>query len=355
MPGSSLPFHTFPPDLEARYLQRTATALRPKTRTIGYLLAACVVAFGAYDYYLRAATAPLALTLRILAAVVVLAVLEWVSRREVTPWLFRICLAIITVAVIACASAALLISGAKTDAVVISICLMSTGFALFHLRVREGLLVMVGMNLAAITCLVLVIGPGHDLPLALTGICIGAFVVLVGGSHLESVLRSLFLLETAAAEEARRDPLTGVLNRRAIETTLETDWDRGTASLIMIDLDHFKHVNDSLGHGVGDDVLRACAEAWGTSVRDGDLLGRLGGEEFFFVLPRTDADEARAIAERLRASTESLEVGGVEGRLTASFGVVEWRPDEPWEDALRRADRALYLAKDSGRNRVIAA
>lgn len=352
----SQPFHTFPPDLEARYLQRTARALRPKTRTIQYLLAACVVAAGAYDYSLRAATAPQALTFRILAAVVVLAVLEWASRRrEVTPWVFRICLAIITVAVIAGATAALLVSGAKIEMVVTTTCLLSTGFALVHLRAREGLLLMVGANLATIACLVLVIGPGFDLSFALTNTIFGAFVVLVGGSHLESVLRSLFLLETAAAEEARRDPLTGVLNRRAIETTLETDWDRGTAALIMIDLDHFKHVNDTLGHGVGDDVLRACAEAWGTSVRDGDLLGRLGGDEFFFVLPRTSADQARAIAERLRASTESIDVGGVEGRLTASFGVVEWSPDERWEDALRRADRALYRAKDSGHNRVIAA
>jgi diguanylate cyclase (GGDEF)-like protein len=352
----SQPFHTFPPDLEALYLQRTASALGPKTRTIQYLLAGCVVAAGVYDYSLRAATAPLALTFRILAAVVVLAVLEWaIRRRVVTPWVFRIFMAIITVAVIAGVTAAMLVSGAKIEIVVTMICLLSTGFGLVNLRVQEGLLVMVGTNLAAIACLVLVIGPGFDIPFALTNTLFGAFVVLVGGSHIESALRGLFLLETAAADEARRDPLTGVLNRRAIETTLKTDWDRGTAALIMIDLDHFKHVNDTFGHGVGDDVLRACAEAWGTSVRDGDLLGRLGGEEFFFVLPRTSADEARVIAERLRASTEALDVGGVGGWLTASFGVVEWSPDELWGDALRRADRALYMAKDSGRNRVIAA
>ncbi len=159
--------------------------------------------------------------------------------------------------------------------------------------------------------------------------------------------------------EASRDPLTGLLNRRAIEAVL-----RGMAAseddyaLLFLDVDHFKQVNDTLGHDAGDDVLRLVAETLAGSARSGDLIGRLGGEEFVVVLPGAGTNEACAVAERCLASIATASrAPGSQAPVTVSGGVAVACGDErePWERVLERADRALYDAKAQGRNRVVLA
>jgi two-component system, cell cycle response regulator len=162
-------------------------------------------------------------------------------------------------------------------------------------------------------------------------------------------------------EMALHDPLTGLNNRRFLERRLpamiEAARRRGLALTMMIlDVDHFKRVNDTYGHEVGDRVLRGFAAQLRDIVRAGDLLCRLGGEEFVVVTPGCDAAEAARLAERARKTTEGWEfaIGGAVGAvsITVSIGVAEWR--ETWDSAelYRRADRALYLSKAAGRNRV---
>ncbi len=165
-------------------------------------------------------------------------------------------------------------------------------------------------------------------------------------------------------EEARRDALTGVHNRGHFDEVFEKEFLRAKESgwplsIGFLDLDHFKAVNDSHGHPVGDVVLAAVGTALSEQLRYGDVVARYGGEEFVFILPGTPQAEAKSIAERIRSaideSTYEFESGETV-RVTASIGVATYRPGESAHETagqlLREADQALYRAKDQGRNRV---
>ena len=167
-------------------------------------------------------------------------------------------------------------------------------------------------------------------------------------------------LEFLRAEElrsiSRTDLLTGLPNRRAFEEQLEDAISRcdrhdEMAALIMVDIDHFKDVNDQYGHEVGDRVLAEFAERIREAIRQSDRPARWGGEEFAVVLPLTRIGEAIEMADRLRGRIADRPFAG-SGELSASFGVTALKPDDDIEDAVLRADRALYAAKRLGRNRV---
>jgi len=159
----------------------------------------------------------------------------------------------------------------------------------------------------------------------------------------------------------RHDPLTDVLNRRALSEAIDTEHarlQRGKPyALVMIDMDRFKQLNDSLGHAAGDAALQRLVEVLKPCVREVDALGRLGGEEFCVLLPLTDIAGAALVAERMRLNLEESEFlwQGQSWPLTASFGIAEAEPGDISADAvLSRADRAMYLAKAQGRNVVQA-
>lgn len=124
-------------------------------------------------------------------------------------------------------------------------------------------------------------------------------------------------------------------------------------AVLLLDLDHFKQINDTHGHGKGDEVLAAVGDVLSSNVRASDVAGRYGGEEFLALLPGTDRAGALVIAEKLRVAIEGINVPGVSRVVTASFGVAVL-PDEAGEpdELVRVADRALYTAKANGRNRV---
>jgi len=151
------------------------------------------------------------------------------------------------------------------------------------------------------------------------------------------------------------DVLTGIPNRRALEQFIADRFSREMGqpfSLIMADIDHFKKVNDTYGHQVGDVVLASFGKILSGSTRSRDMCGRYGGEEFLVAMPGTGVKEAAEVAERIRSEIERSELGEHRLRITASFGVAEAKGEEDWEGLVRRTDEALYLAKDSGRNRV---
>jgi diguanylate cyclase (GGDEF)-like protein len=156
---------------------------------------------------------------------------------------------------------------------------------------------------------------------------------------------------------AQTDALTGLLNRRAFEEILRRELVRcersgGVMGLLLIDLDYFKQVNDSLGHFAGDDVLRRIATALRDSTRPSDVVARYGGEEFVVLLRNAALEESRVAAERIRQRIAN--VGGMPGsvNLTASIGVAVSEPRETTTDFLLRADEALYRSKREGRNQV---
>jgi diguanylate cyclase (GGDEF)-like protein/PAS domain S-box-containing protein len=182
---------------------------------------------------------------------------------------------------------------------------------------------------------------------------IGIVTDITERKRMESRLRHL----------ATTDDLTGCLNRRAFFSSAEQEMERaarygGFVSVLMIDLDHFKQVNDRFGHAAGDRALKAAAAAIRANLREIDCFGRLGGEEFAAMLPETPLAGALMVAERLREAVAAVAVPLDDGetlRLTVSLGVAERTADETAVDQLlARADTALYRAKAAGRNQVLA-
>jgi len=162
-------------------------------------------------------------------------------------------------------------------------------------------------------------------------------------------------------ELAFRDGLTGIFNRRYFESKITQELDRAARysnalSLLMIDIDHFKDVNDEFGHLLGDEVLRQVSTIFTTQVRKVDFVCRYGGEEFAIIAPQTPGDNAVSIAEKLRRKISSWHFPGVPRSITVSIGVAEFPQHGKSRDSLvRAADAALYLAKQKGRNRVQSA
>lgn len=155
---------------------------------------------------------------------------------------------------------------------------------------------------------------------------------------------------------ATTDSLTGTLNRRTFERLLEGELARvrryhAPLALIMCDIDHFKQVNDTFGHGTGDTVIRAVADLVKGNIRSADVFARWGGEEFMILAPQSDAEQARVVAEKLRQAIAAATFGTA-GHVTVSFGVTVCAPEDDSNTFLKRVDDALYNAKAKGRNRV---
>ncbi|NSZ87618.1 GGDEF domain-containing protein (plasmid) [Agrobacterium tumefaciens] len=151
------------------------------------------------------------------------------------------------------------------------------------------------------------------------------------------------------------DHLTNVLNRRGFEERIAGQFRKGAHALLLCDIDKFKGINDKHGHDVGDIVLKAVARQLDRCIRKGDIVGRLGGEEFAVFLPNTSAREAQECAERLRLAIQVCEFEELDiPPVTASFGAGSLNPGESWIALYKRVDALLYEAKRSGRNRTIS-
>jgi diguanylate cyclase (GGDEF)-like protein len=160
---------------------------------------------------------------------------------------------------------------------------------------------------------------------------------------------------------ASHDELTRLYNRRAFTelgmAALGTAARQGhMISMLLIDIDHFKAVNDTLGHEAGDRALFAVAATLAGACRRTDIIGRHGGEEFCIVCPDTTADEAMRLGDRLLREVEAIAPpAGLARGFSISIGIVTAIGDEAWDTLLQKADRALYIAKETGRNRAVAA
>lgn len=176
------------------------------------------------------------------------------------------------------------------------------------------------------------------------------------GAHAAAALENARLFEMTQ-QLAHQDGLTQLLNRRRFMELARKEFERTRRhhhplSVVMFDVDHFKAVNDTYGHGVGDDVLRGVAQACAAQLRQTDLLARYGGEEFVALLPDTDLHAAREVARRLREHVEKLQPHP-QVRVTISLGVASYQAQASLEALLENADQALYHAKNGGRNRVV--
>jgi diguanylate cyclase (GGDEF)-like protein len=199
-----------------------------------------------------------------------------------------------------------------------------------------------------------------DLAYITLTLLLGNLVGILSSVHLFTYRRRQFVAQREIERLATIDGLTQVLNHRHFRERLEQEFQRfrryGHAlSLLWVDLDYFKRINDTYGHLAGDAVLREFALLAGTLKRESDELGRLGGEEFALLLPETALSAAQAVAERLRERSAQLSVPFSESAIhfTASIGIAEARAsDTSADDLMHRADQALYRAKQYGRNQT---
>ena len=182
------------------------------------------------------------------------------------------------------------------------------------------------------------------------------------GDHVASVMTRV-LIHQKTKNLAFTDELTGVFNRRYFNQRYAREIGRAKRynrrlSALMIDIDHFKQYNDTLGHIMGDQVLRQMAEIFENNIRKADVISRYGGEEFVIILPEIDAARAVVVAEKLRTVVENSNFPGIEklpaGKITISIGVASFPQDgSAPAEVLNEADKALYVAKKMGRNRVV--
>lgn len=244
-------------------------------------------------------------------------------------------------------------------------------FGAFRLNLRGFL--RIGLYTAVCYCLLMValMHRGVAFDWHVEAIRAPAFFVLIGGvsmlglemSRLRDVLqernRDLQVALERIQQLAITDELTGLYNRRFANDVLDQQKalaDRGTYDFVLclIDLDFFKHVNDAYGHAGGDSVLRQLGQILQRVVRDVDFVARLGGEEFLLVLSNTNEAGAMHAMERLREILRTTEWEGFSQlRLTLSVGISRYISPEPWQTTMQRGDRALYQAKDQGRDRVV--
>lgn len=209
-------------------------------------------------------------------------------------------------------------------------------------------------------------GTENPLNVALVATVAMAFILAMGGT-VHRMRRQTFLVHLRLREAnaqlkelARTDPLTGCANRRRFFELGRIEHERShryrrPLTVLFMDIDYFKSVNDRYGHAVGDQVLAAVAAAAGNELRTSDLLGRLGGEEFVILLPETDAAGGRIVAEQLRRRIGATVIAAEQGpvTVTASFGIADnsFRPAD-FDSLVSAADKALYEAKHLGRNRI---
>ncbi len=197
----------------------------------------------------------------------------------------------------------------------------------------------------------------HDSQGVVSGL-IGAILDITERKLAEAEVQKL---QEQLREQTLHDPLTGLYNRRYLEESMAREITRAErygqpVGIVMCDLDHFKLVNDTYGHLVGDEVLKVFAELLKTHSRESDIVCRFGGEEFLLLLPDMPPDIAYQRAEELRAALAAQQIGKSAIRVTASFGVAAFPMDGKTQDALISAvDAAMYQAKETGRNRVVVA
>jgi diguanylate cyclase (GGDEF)-like protein len=178
----------------------------------------------------------------------------------------------------------------------------------------------------------------------------------------QSQLIEIGLLQSKLREQAIRDPLTNLFNRRYLEETLDHEIARASREgysigIMMIDLDHFKKVNDTYGHEAGDNVLKAIATTLSVETRRGDFACRYGGEEFVIVMPNMDSHVAYERAEKLRNTLNSLYIpyGIYSLTITISMGIASYPANGlTRETILRAADKAMYAAKEAGRDHILS-
>ena len=351
----------FSPADEQRYLERGSRELLAKLRWAFLVGAVLFLAFTGLDYQLDPENMGRNMSVRLLAVGAFLA-LHLLARWG--PAQARVELLLLAGVGVGAASVTRLSVGLRFGEMLAvgSLLLMVVMLAALVTSLRHAL-TSYGLLLTVVNVLGLVFGASSLFFFAVDVFLIsGAAAGVILAALSERLARRTFRLELELEVLATRDSLTGAHNRRSFLRQAGHEIDRARrgarpVSLLMVDIDRFKSINDTHGHPVGDEVIRTLARTCQETLRSVDVLGRLGGEEFAIILPETGAEGALRVAERLRQTlAETLvSVGEKALTFTVSVGVAEWLPGEGLDQLLSRGDQALYAAKNTGRNKVCAA
>jgi diguanylate cyclase (GGDEF)-like protein len=354
----------FTPPLEAQFRATRRAAIADVNRTTYWLVAGLVMVFSAWDWFVDPAGWRTAFAIRLAGALVILACGYAQRASAGARWATAIAYVRFNASVLAVSGALTVVANGWVVGLagLVAVILSGPYIALDRrnlLALNAGALVAIGLVLAF---------AGLDRFTIVNASIFVALAVAVSsllGRVFEVSNRRAFALEQELTREARTDALTGQYNRRAMEeigtaAVAHARLERSPLAVVIADVDHFKQVNDAHGHAAGDRAIRAVAERLRAAMREGDALGRWGGEEFLAILPGATPAQAEAVAERMRLAVASQPIeGDAPIHATISLGVAVLAPDdaspEPWARLLRDADTAMYGAKAAGRNRTIVA
>ena len=351
----------FPPAVEAEFRRTRITGLAEVNANSFWTIAIALLAFGMWDAYADPEHWPAAFRVRIVGAVMIVATGLFQKMPGRAHWLpFMAKIRLVTAVVTALLAATMLDRGYGFGVAGAAALILTGPYS--AIDVRD----LLAINVVLVIALAVVLFAVSLDPFDAIGTAV--FVLLAIASSLllgrvaEASHRREFVLELEARRDARTDALTGLDNRRAMEERGPIELKRAQrsgapVSVILCDVDHFKSINDRYGHVGGDTVLRTVATNLRGALRETDVLGRWGGEEFMAVLVDTDSLVARHVAERMRAAIARTTFDGLPEGTTISLGVATQHtvasPASAWDSIVKEADMLLYQAKKEGRNRVI--
>ena len=352
----------FEPQLEARFRAARSADLIALNIDTFWSIAVIVLAFGVWDMFVDPAHWAEALRVRAAGAGVVVATGLFQKLPGKAHWMPLMARVRLVVAIVASIAAAATLDRGYGFGVAGVVAIILIG-PYISIDTRD----LLATNAAALAAvgIVMVWAPleAFDVIGTIVFVLLAALVSTLLGRVLEASYRRAFTLELESHRDARTDALTGLDNRRAIQEKGPLELKRAQridapVAVILCDIDHFKSINDRLGHEAGDAVLRVVANVLRAGLRETDLIGRWGGEEFIAVMLDADAAAAGDVAERMRIAVAATPFNGLKDGATISFGVSSLRDfhsiPEAWEALLNRADEHLYRAKSEGRNRVVA-
>ena len=352
----------FEPQLEARFRAARSADLIALNIDTFWSIAVIVLAFGVWDIFVDPVHWADALRVRAAGAGVVVATGLFQKLPGKAHWMPLMARVRLVVAIVASIAAAATLDRGYGFGVAGVVAIILIG-PYISIDTRD----LLATNAAALAAvgIVMVWAPleAFDVIGTIVFVLLAALVSTLLGRVLEASYRRAFTLELESHRDARTDALTGLDNRRAIQEKGPLELKRAQridapVAVILCDIDHFKSINDRLGHEAGDAVLRVVADVLRAGLRETDLIGRWGGEEFIAVMLDADAVAARDVAERMRMAVAATAFDGLTEGATISFGVSSLRDfhsiPEAWEALLKKADEHLYRAKSEGRNRVVA-
>jgi len=350
------------PDNHAAFRQSRINSLVSVSLNTFWAVAVIVLAFGLWDFYVDRAHWRSAFAIRLIGAAIVVASGLFQKLPGNAVWLPALSkLRLIVAAVTAVAAAAMLDTAYGYGVAGLVVILLAGPYVAID---GPDLLKTNALIVAALVPVVLAlpITPFDRIATAVF-VFLGIAVSTLLGHVLEASNRRAFGLELDSHRDARTDALTGLANRRAMQERGRVEVKlakrtSSTVSVILVDLDHFKDINDRYGHEAGDAALITIAAVLKGALRETDALGRWGGEEFIAVLPATAAAGAKEVAERMRLAIAGVSFPGIPDRATISLGVASSQeiddPVDEWDLLVKEADQRLYRAKREGRNRVVS-